>query len=129
MNVADPTKRFSDRVENYIKYRPSYPDEVLTHLARQCNLTSGSAIADIGSGTGIFSGLLLAQGYKVYAVEPNESMQEAAIKLFGDNQNFIPIAGAAEATSLPGNSIDLVVCAQAFHWFDAEKTKTEFKGH
>ncbi|HZY35733.1 MAG TPA: methyltransferase domain-containing protein [Mucilaginibacter sp.] len=127
MTVADPTKRFSDRVENYIKYRPSYPAEVLDYLAGQCDLANGSTIADVGSGTGIFSALLLARGYKVFAVEPNESMQGAAISQFGGNDNFIPVASTAETTSLPSDSIDLVVCAQAFHWFDAEKTKTEFK--
>ncbi len=123
----DATKRFSDRVDNYVKYRPSYPQEVLTYLANRCKLTDGSAIADVGSGTGIFSGLLLAQGYKVYAVEPNHAMQEAAVRQFGDDSNFTPLNGAAEATTLPSNSIDAVVCAQAFHWFDAGKTKTEFK--
>jgi len=127
MHIADPTKRFSDRVENYIKYRPSYPPEVLAYLANQCNLNSGSAIADVGSGTGIFSALLLAQGYKVYGVEPNEAMQEAAVKQFGGHDNFIPVTGTAEITTLPAASVDLVVCAQAFHWFDAEKTQTEFK--
>ncbi len=127
MPIADPTKRFSDRVENYIKYRPSYPNEVLAFLADRCELTSSSTIADIGSGTGIFSGLLLAHGYKVHGVEPNDAMREAAIRQFADDHNFIPITGTAEQTTLPPNSIDLVVCAQAFHWFDAEKTKTEFK--
>jgi len=127
MNIADPTKRFSDRVENYIKYRPSYPPEVLTYLANQCGLTKSSIIADIGSGTGIFSGLLLAQGYQVYGVEPNELMQEAAIRQFEVDKNFKSVNGTAEATTLPTNSVDLIVCAQAFHWFDAEKTKTEFE--
>src|SRR3984885_881991 len=109
MNVADPTKRFSDRVENYIKYRPSYPREVLSYLANKCKLTAGSAIADVGSGTGIFCALLLAQGYKVYAVEPNESMQEAAIRQFGSDENFVPIAGTAEGTTLPASFVDLIV--------------------
>jgi SAM-dependent methyltransferase len=127
MPIADPTKRFSDRVENYIKYRPSYPREVLTYLASECKLNTGSAVADIGSGTGIFSSLLLVEGYKVYAVEPNDPMQAAAIGQFGGDENFVPVTGTAEATNLPENSIDLIVCAQAFHWFDAEKTKTEFK--
>jgi SAM-dependent methyltransferase len=127
MNVADPTKRFSDRVENYIKYRPSYPPEVLSYLANEGSLTTQSVIADVGSGTGIFSGLLLAEGYKVYGVEPNQSMQDAAIRQFDGNKNFVPAEGTAEATNLPANSIDLIVCAQAFHWFDAGKTKTEFK--
>jgi SAM-dependent methyltransferase len=127
MHVADPTKRFSDRVENYIKYRPSYPHEVLAYLANKCKLTPGSAVADVGSGTGIFSALLLAEGYTVYAVEPNDSMQQAAIRQFNGDKNFIPVAGTAEATTLPPGSIGLIVCAQAFHWFDAGKTKTEFK--
>jgi SAM-dependent methyltransferase len=123
----DATKRFSDRVDNYVKYRPSYPREVLTCLANRCRLKTGSVVADIGSGTGIFSGLLLAKGYKVYAVEPNQAMQEAAIRQYGGDDNFTPVAGTAEATTLPSNSIDAIVCAQAFHWFDAGKTKTEFK--
>ena len=127
MNVADPTKRFSDRVDNYVKYRPTYPPEVLAYLAEQCKLTADSTIADVGSGTGISTGLLLAKGYTVFAVEPNPAMQDAAIKQFEANPNFKPVNGTAEATTLPVNSIDLVVCAQAFHWFDAEKTKTEFK--
>ena len=127
MHIADPTKRFSDRVENYIKYRPSYPLEVLAYLADRCKLKSGSTIADIGSGTGIFSGILLAKGYKVYGVEPNEAMQDAAIRQFEGNHNFIAVTGTADATNLTAESIDLIVCAQAFHWFDAKKTKTEFK--
>jgi len=127
MNDQDPTKRFSDRVENYIKYRPSYPQEVITFLQTACGLSPVSVIADIGSGTGIFTGLLLDCGYTVYAVEPNEAMQQAAALQFGGNKNFIPVNGAAEVTSLPAKSIDLIVCAQAFHWFDQQKTKTEFK--
>jgi SAM-dependent methyltransferase len=127
MPIADPTKRFSDRVDNYIKYRPSYPAEVLDYLAEKCGLAVDAPIADVGSGTGIFSTLLLARGYKVYAVEPNASMQDAAVRQFGGNDNFIPIAGTAEATTLADGSVDLVVCAQAFHWFDAEKTRIEFK--
>jgi SAM-dependent methyltransferase len=126
MNAADPTKRFSDRVENYVKYRPSYPPEVITFLEKRCNLSGSPVIADIGSGTGIFTSLLLSRGYKVYAVEPNEAMQSAATEQFSGNENFHPINGTAEATSLPDKSTDLIVCAQAFHWFDAKKTKQEF---
>ena len=126
MPIADPTKRFSDRVDNYIKYRPSYPAEVLDYLAEKCGLAVDAPIADVGSGTGIFSTLLLARGYKVYAVEPNASMQGAAVRQFSGNDNFIPIAGTAEATTLADGSVDLVVCAQAFHWFDAVKTRIEF---
>jgi SAM-dependent methyltransferase len=125
--ISDPTKRFSDRVDNYVKYRPGYPDEVIAFLQEECNLSGDSAIADIGSGTGIFTKLLLDKGYKVYAVEPNADMQQAAKEYLGENKNFIPTDGSAEATNLPSNSIDLIVCAQAFHWFNNEKTQAEFK--
>jgi len=123
----DPTKRFSDRVDNYVKYRPGYPDEVITFLQNECNLSGDSVIADIGSGTGIFTKLLLDRGYKVYAVEPNQDMQLAAKQQLGSNKNFSAVDGSAEATTLPAGGIDLIVCAQAFHWFNNEKTKAEFK--
>ncbi|HEY8783243.1 MAG TPA: class I SAM-dependent methyltransferase [Mucilaginibacter sp.] len=124
---SDPTKRFSNRVDNYVKYRPGYPDEVITFLQNECGLNGDSVIADIGSGTGIFSKLLIDHGYKVYAVEPNTDMQQAAKQLLIGSPNFVPVEGSAEATTLPAGSIDLIVCAQAFHWFNNEKTKAEFK--
>ena len=127
MNIPDPTKRFSDRVENYIKYRPSYPPEVIAFLEQEGNLPDNAAVADIGSGTGIFTGLLLQKSYAVYAVEPNEAMQSAAIRQFKNNKRFHAINGTAEATTLAPKSVDLIVCAQAFHWFDAKKTQVEFK--
>jgi len=125
--ISDPTKRFSDRVDNYVKYRPGYPDKVIEYLQNECGLSGGSVIADVGSGTGIFTSLLLAKGYKVYAVEPNADMQSAAVQQLGSNKNFIPVDGSAEATMLTEKSVDLIVCAQAFHWFNNEKTKAEFK--
>ncbi len=125
--ISDPTKRFSDRVDNYVKYRPGYPGEVITFLQNECNLSGKSVIADIGSGTGIFTKLLLDKGYKIHAVEPNDDMQEAARQYLGHNKHFTPAAGSAEATTLPSDSVDLIVCAQAFHWFNNKKTQAEFK--
>jgi ubiquinone/menaquinone biosynthesis C-methylase UbiE len=125
--VTDPTKRFSGLVDNYVKYRPTYPDEVIALLRDECNLSATSVIADIGAGTGIFTGLLLNKGYKVLSVEPNNAMREAAIQQYSHNKKFSPVNGTAEATTLAGNSIDMIVCAQAFHWFNDEKTRVEFK--
>jgi len=124
--TSDSTKRFSNRVENYVKFRPSYPHEVLAFLKKECGLSKESIIADIGAGTGIFTELLLDEGYTVYAVEPNEPMRHAAIEQLSANKKFIPVDGTAEATTLPAKSIDLIVCAQAFHWFNDAKTQVEF---
>lgn len=125
--IADPTKRFSDRVDNYVKYRPGYPAAVLAHLKAECHLPVGAAIADIGAGTGIFTKLLLDKGYTVYAVEPNESMLAAAKLQLSVYKNFIPVDGIAEATTLTKNKVDCVVCAQAFHWFNNGRTRVEFE--
>lgn len=122
-----PTQRFTNKVDNYVKYRPGYPDEAIDFLVKEAGLSSQSVIADIGSGTGIFTRLLLDKDYTVYAVEPNEAMRKTAVKHLAGYNNFTSVDGTAEASTLSSHSIDLVVCAQAFHWFDALKTKTEFK--
>ena len=122
----DPTKRFSDRVENYVKYRPSYPIELIDHLKKNAIITTGQNIADIGSGTGIFSKLLLNSDNNVYAVEPNKEMRIAAEKNLQNKANFISVDGSAEDTTLKENSIDIITAAQSFHWFNYKKAKREF---
>ncbi len=119
--------RFSDRVENYVKYRPHYPPEIIDYLKSYNILTDDSAIADIGSGTGISTELFLKNGNIVYGIEPNKEMREAAERIFADSPNFISINATAEESTLQNNSIDLIIAGQAFHWFDVEKAKTEFK--
>ena len=123
----DYKQRFSSRVENYIKYRPSYPDEVIATLQLEIGLMPTDVIADIGSGTGISAKLFLENDNTVYGVEPNEPMRKAAEGLLSEYDNFHSIHGSSEATNLQDKSIDLIVCAQAFHWFNQEKTKIEFK--
>ena len=120
------TERFSDRVSNYVKYRPSYPNEIIQKLTQHCNLNTNSVIADIGSGTGKLTELLLAQDYFVFGVEPNQAMREAAETLFAENDKFVSIDGQSEATGLEDESVDLIVAAQAFHWFEPKATKQEF---
>ncbi|NPE09084.1 MAG: class I SAM-dependent methyltransferase [Asgard group archaeon] len=123
----EPTERFSDRVENYIRYRPTYPKELISEMKKQQLLSEDSVIADVGSGTGIFTKLLLTAGCTVYAVEPNDEMREAAEKNLGWYPNYISVNGQAEATTLGRRSVDLITVAQAFHWFNFEETKWEFK--
>jgi SAM-dependent methyltransferase len=120
------TQRFSTRVDNYVKYRPGYPKEILSFLSAATGFSPDWIVADIGSGTGISTALFLDNNNKVYAVEPNGPMRSKAEELLGGNPRFISIDGTAEATTLPPYSIDLVIAGQAFHWFDPIPTKKEF---
>jgi SAM-dependent methyltransferase len=122
----DPTQRFSSRVEDYIRYRPSYPEAILAWLARECGLAPQSRIADIGSGTGILASLFLRFGCEVDGVEPNPAMRHAAERLLSAEPRFHSVDGRAEATSLPADSADFVTAGQAYHWFDPEAARTEF---
>jgi len=121
------TERFSDRVSNYVEYRPSYPTALIDTLISECGLHSESVIADIGSGTGKFTELLLNKDLPVIGVEPNKEMREAAETLFDGNVHFDSVDGDCSNTSLQDNSIDLITAAQAFHWFDPVETKQEFQ--
>jgi ubiquinone/menaquinone biosynthesis C-methylase UbiE len=123
----DPQLRFSNRVNNYKKYRPHYPHEIVIFLKSIGYLSDNSIIADIGSGTGISTELFLENDNKVYAVEPNTQMREAAEQAFAGNKNFISINASAEGTTLLNNSIDLIIAGQAFHWFNQNKCRVEFK--
>jgi SAM-dependent methyltransferase len=120
-------ERFSNRVENYVKYRPTYPAQVLDLFRDRMNLQNDSTIADIGSGTGISSKLFLENDNEVFGVEPNQAMREAAESFLQDFPNFKSIDGTAENTNLENESVDLIVAAQAFHWFDRVNTRKEFK--
>jgi SAM-dependent methyltransferase len=125
--MMDPVTRFSNRAENYAKYRPGYPAEVIAILKSECGLTEGSSIADVGSGTGILSELFLRNGNTVFAIEPNAPMRlfaEQGLKKF---PRFVSIAATAEATTLEPGSVDFITAGQAFHWFDREKAKLEFR--
>jgi SAM-dependent methyltransferase len=122
--VLDPTKRFSTRVENYIRYRPGYPGTLLPLLEEHRSLRPGDIVADLGFGTGKLTVRLLQRGHTVHAIEPNESMREAGRRLAADERCHV-IDGSAEATGLPDANVDLAVAAQAFHWFDLEPTLAE----
>jgi SAM-dependent methyltransferase len=127
MNTADATHRFSNRVDAYVRYRPGYPDELVATLLEQTGLDQNAVVADIGSGTGIFTRLLVDAGLEVYAVEPNNEMREAAEALLADEPKFNSVGAPAEGTGLADDSVDLITAAQAFHWFNNEITKQEFR--
>ncbi|MGI8543802.1 MAG: class I SAM-dependent methyltransferase [Aridibacter sp.] len=119
--------RFDNRVENYVKYRPHYPLEVLDFFRDELDLQKSSVIADIGSGTGISSKPFLENGNKVFGVEPNELMRKASLEYLKDYPNFKAIDGTSENTTLEDKSNDFIIAAQAFHWFTTAKTLTEFR--
>ncbi|MBI5412495.1 class I SAM-dependent methyltransferase [Candidatus Peregrinibacteria bacterium] len=121
-----PTTRFSDRAGIYSAYRPGYPEDVIWHLKDKIGLKPGWAVADIGAGTGLFSRLLLENGNTVYCVEPNAAMRQEGAAFLKGYPKCAWVDGAAEDTTLPAHSMDVVTCAQAFHWFNPEKTKKEF---
>jgi SAM-dependent methyltransferase len=124
---GDPLSRFSDRVEDYVRYRPSYPSGVTRLLAANAGLSPKSSAADIGSGTGIFTRSLLDTGAEVFAVEPNDAMRASSEAELGNRPNFKSVKGTAEATGLPPSSVSLVTSAQAFHWFDPAGSREEFR--
>src|ERR1700716_2191305 len=123
-----PTARFSDRVENYVRYRPGYPPEVLDLLRTECGLRPSHIVADIASGTGVFTRLLLENGNSVFAVEPNAAMREMGIQQLESlgSDRLVSVTGTAEETTLRSASVDFVTAAQAAHWFDLPRARAEF---
>lgn len=119
--------RFSTRVNDYDLYRPGYPTELVDFLIDQKIIFSGCQVADIGSGTGISSEIFLNTGCQVYSAEPNPEMQQKAAVRLSKYPGFNPIMGTAENTGLADNSIDIIIAAQAFHWFNNKETSIEFK--
>jgi SAM-dependent methyltransferase len=124
--TKSPTARFSDRVENYVRYRPGYPAEVLDLLRVECGLWPSHIVADIASGTGAFTRLLLENGNSVFAVEPNAEMRETGVHELDRYARLVSVAGTAEETTLGSASVDFVTAAQAAHWFDLPRARAEF---
>lgn len=127
MHKLDVIERFSDRVADYVRYRPDYPPALTHWLHHAWNVTPAWAVADVGAGTGISSKLFLDAGHPVIAVEPNAPMRAAAEQWLGQRERFRTVDGRADATGLPDASVDLVSVAQAFHWFDPEAARREFR--
>lgn len=122
----DPKARFSNRVDDYVKYRPHYSAEVVQALEQACALQPEHLIADVGCGTGLLAEIFLEHGNRVIGVEPNREMRLAGEAYLADYRDFVMIDGSAEGTNLDPSSIDFVVAGQAFHWFRVDQTRAEF---
>jgi SAM-dependent methyltransferase len=126
VGFADAKNRFSNRVADYLRYRPHYPEVVLDFLRSQSHLSAAHTVADIGSGTGFLAELFLKNGNAVFGVEPNQKMREAGEEYLAAYPRFTSIDGSAEATMLPSSSVDFITVGQAFHWFKPEPARREF---
>jgi len=122
LSDMSPTTRFSNRAADYVRYRPSYPAAAIDAVLSPWKDARAIVAADVGAGTGISSRLLAERGVRVIALEPNAEMRAAAVphRLVSWRE------GAAESTGLESGSVDLVMCAQAFHWFRAVESLAEF---
>ncbi len=125
--ISDSVGRFSSRVSHYVRFRPGYPAEVAHVVRRECGLPDGAVVADVGSGTGFLARVFLDAGFDVIGVEPNREMREAGDELLRPYPKFRSVNGTAEATTLGAASCDAAVAGQAFHWFDVEKTRAEWR--
>jgi len=120
-------ERFTDRVVDYEKFRPSYPKEIIQVLKEQIGLNKKWLIADIGSGTGLSTQLFLENGNDVFAVEPNRGMRESLVHHFKTYRNLIALNATAENTSIESGCVDLIFAGQSFHWFDRAACQKEFE--
>lgn len=123
--AGDSRQRFTSRVADYVQARPGYPDEIVAALEGAFGLAPGATIADVGAGTGIASELFLRRGYAVVAVEPNDAMRGAMDARMSGRPGFRSVRGGAEDTTLAAASVEAVVAAQAFHWFDRRRFREE----
>lgn len=126
MTFANAKQRFSNRVADYVRYRPGYPPAVLDVLRSECALLPEHVISDIGSGTGLFSELFLRNGNAVFGVEPNAAMRKAGEEYLQEYEHFRSVDASAEATTLKDTSVDFITAGQAFHWFEPNAARQEF---
>jgi SAM-dependent methyltransferase len=125
--TRDAAARFSRRADDYVRGRPGYPEGLFDAVVAHGGLAPGATIADLGAGTGLSTEPLLRRGFRVVAVEPNQAMRAALASRLGGEPGLEVVAGSAESTGIPDRSVDLALAAQAFHWFDAERTRAELR--
>jgi SAM-dependent methyltransferase len=124
--TGGPKSAFSEKVADYVASRPDYPAELFTVLKEVSPPAAEMVVADVGAGTGLLTRDLLKNGYRVVAVEPNLPMRQAADLLLGNLPGYRSVDGSAESMPLAAESVQMITAAQAFHWFDVDRARTEF---
>jgi SAM-dependent methyltransferase len=124
MAIHDEARRgFQAGAAAYERGRPGYPRVAIEWLGRELDLRPGRTVVDVGAGTGKLTRELVASGADVVAIEPVPAMREQL-------EREVPAAraldGTAEALPLDDGSVDAIVVAQAFHWFDGPAALAEF---
>jgi len=119
------TSPFLGKAAVYARYRIPYPPEAVAAVVRVGGLTGAEVVADLGSGTGLLAGALRAHARVVFGVEPAEDMRRAAEEALGDDERFRSVAGSGEETTLADHSIDVITCANSFHYFDPSRARAE----
>ena len=125
LHTLNPTTRFTERAGEYDRVRPGYPEAAVDLALRGLGDPAKLTIADIGAGTGIFARALARRGCRVVAIEPNAAMRAAA-PAHDPHENIEWRDATGEDTGLAGGSVDVVSCAQAFHWLRPEQAIREF---
>jgi SAM-dependent methyltransferase len=117
-------QRFADVADVYDRGRPDYPPAVVGALAAELRIPPGARVLDLGAGTGKLTGSLLAAGFDVVAVEPQEPLCEVLAAKVGAERVK---QGSAEAIPLEDESVVAVTVADAFHWFDQAAALKEIR--
>ena len=116
---------YSTKAEKYAMYRWDYSSSAIEAIIERTQMSSISRIADLGAGTGILTRHFVTNTQKIYAIEPNFELRQILIRNLGVSPFIKIIEGSAEATNLPNNSVDIIMVAQAIHWFDPEPARRE----
>lgn len=115
-------KGFGSAAEEYERGRPDYPAAAVGLLAEKLRIGPDTVVLDLGAGTGKWTRMLAPLGAQLIAIEPVDAMREKFGLL---NPKVLIAPGSAEFITLPTRTVDVVTCAQAFHWFQGERALRE----